>query len=52
MNFIRKKELVEEKIKYFTKKYIGIRLDLVTVVVVGIMLSVILTLLIFDLIEF
>jgi hypothetical protein len=52
MNFIKRKELVEEKIHLFTKKYIGIRLDMVTVIVVGLMTFIILSLLVFDVIEF
>jgi hypothetical protein len=52
MSFIRKKELVEEKVRYFTKRYLGIRLDFVTVAVVGLMVLVVLALLIFDIVEF
>ena len=52
MNFVRTKELIEEKVKFFTKRYLGIRLDYVTVIVVGILLFAILTILIFDIVNF
>jgi hypothetical protein len=52
MSFIQKKELFEEKVKFFTKKYLGISLDAVTVVVVGVLILVICALTIFDVIEF
>jgi hypothetical protein len=52
MGFAKKKELFEERVRYFTKKYLGIRLDAITVLVVAVMILVVLALLIFDIVEF